>query len=192
MHVDLKEPVKELRRLYRGEKSARQARRLRIIILAAEQHTAEDISRQVDLSPRQVQSWVRRYNREGLTGLDDRGGRGPKALLTSEEADRLRARLDAGPDPEDGVCTLRGKDVQRILAEEFGKLRKLGAVYKLLHHLGYASLVPRPEHRRTDPAAQEAFKKSSLSSYGKFSKPIRIARSKYSFRTKRGLANKGP
>jgi transposase len=164
MHVELKEPVEELQRLYRRERLAQRARRLRIIVLAAEQHTAEDIGRQVDLSPRQVQSWVRRYNREGLDGLADRRGRGPKPLLSAEEVHRLRDRLDAGPNPEDGVCTLRGKDVQRILANEFGKLRKLGAVYKLLHQLGYESLAPRPQHRQADPAAQAAFKKSSLNS----------------------------
>jgi transposase len=164
MHVDLKESLDELRRYYRREKSAKQARRLKAIILAAQQHTAEDIGRQVDLSPRQVQSWVRRYNCEGVAGLGDRRGRGPQPLLGAEEADRLRARLDAGPTPQDGVCTLRGKDVQRILAQEFGKLRKLGAVYKLLHKLGYASLAPRPQHCRADPAAQAAFKKSFLSS----------------------------
>jgi len=162
MHVKLKEPVEELRLLCRREKSARQARRLRIIILAAQHQTAEAIGKQVDLSPRQIQNWVRRYNREGLTGLEDREGRGPKPALTAEEADHLRARLDAGPGPEDGVCTLRGKDVQRILEEEFGKIRKLGAVYKLLHSLGYSSLAPRPRHHRADPQAQEAFKKSFL------------------------------
>ena len=129
MHVDLKEPGDELRRLYRREKSAKQACRLRIVILGAQQHTAEERSRQVDLSPRQVQSWVQRYNREGVTGLEDREGRGPKPPLSAEEADRLRARLDAGPNSNDGVCTLRRKDMQRILAEEFGKLRKLGAVH---------------------------------------------------------------
>jgi putative transposase len=164
MHVDLKEPVDELRRLCRREKSAKRACRLRIVILAAQQRTAEEISRQVDLSPRQVQSWVRRYNREGVAGLADREGRGPKPPLSAEEADRLRARLDAEPHPQDGVCTLRGKDVQRILAEEFGKLRELGAVYNLLHNLGYESLAPRPQHRHADPKAQEAFKKSSRSS----------------------------
>jgi putative transposase len=163
MHLDLKEPVEELRRLYRREKSATLARRLRIIILAAQHETAETISQQVDLSPRQVQNWVRRYNRQGLAGLKDREGRGPKPPLTAQEADRLRTRLDAGPGPEDGVCTLRGKDVQRILKEEFGKIRKLGAVYKLLHSLGYSSLAPRPRHHRADPEAQEAFKKSFLS-----------------------------
>ena len=162
MRVDLKEPVDELRRVYRRETSAKQSRRLQIVILAAQQQTAEAIGHQVGLSPRQVQYWVRRYNREGVTGLADRDGRGPKPLLTAEEADRLRVRLDAGPKPQDGVCTLRGKDVQRILAEEFGKRRKLGAVYQLLHTLGYVSLAPRPQHRHADPAAQEAFKKSFL------------------------------
>jgi transposase len=164
MHVDLRESLDELRRLARREKSARQLRRLRIIILAAQGSTAEDISQQVDLGTRQVQSWVQRYNREGLAGLADRSGRGPKPLLSAAEAERLRARLDAGPRAEDGVCTLRGKDVQRILASEFGKLRKMGAVYHLLHELGYESLAPRPQHRHADPHAQDAFKKSSLSS----------------------------
>jgi transposase len=163
MHLDLKDPVEDLRRLCRREKSAPLARRLRIIILAAQHETAEAIGHQVDLSPRQVQNWVRRYNRDGVAGLKDREGRGPKPSLTAEEADRLRSRLDAGPAPEDGVCTLRGKDVQRILEEEFGKIRKIGAVYKLLHSLGYSSLVPRPRHHRADPKTQEAFKKSSLS-----------------------------
>ena len=163
MELDLKEPMEELRRLYRREKSGPVARRLRIIILAAQHQTAEAISEQVDLSPRQVQNWVRRYNAAGLSGLQDRKGRGPKPPLTAEEVDRLRSRLDAGPGPEDGVCTLRGKDVQRILEQEFGKVCKLGAVYKLLHNLGYSSLVPRPRHQRADLEAQEAFKKSSLS-----------------------------
>jgi len=36
MHVDLRESLDELRRLARREKSAKQLRRLRIIILAAQ------------------------------------------------------------------------------------------------------------------------------------------------------------
>jgi transposase len=54
---------------------------------------------------------------------------------------------------------LRGLDVQRILKAEFNKVRSLSAVYELLHSLGYNDLMPRPQHRDADPAAQEAFKK---------------------------------
>jgi transposase len=79
--------------------------------------------------------------------------------LTLQQQDQLKTRLNAGPLEQDGVCALRGVDVQRILAEEFGKVRCLSAVYDLLHAIGYNDLTPRPRHRDADPAAQEAFKK---------------------------------
>lgn len=39
----------------------------------------------------------------------------------------MKQRLDAGPREEDGVCTLRGEDVRRILLKEFGFGRSLAA-----------------------------------------------------------------
>jgi transposase len=105
---------------------------------------------------------VRWYNDGGIASLRDEGGRGRRRPLDDEAQQHLRARLDAGPtDADGGVCTLRGLDVQRILREEFGKVRCLSAVYNLLHAIGYNDLMPRPQHREADPAAQEAFKKSA-------------------------------
>ena len=65
--------------------------------------------------------------------------------------------MEEGARPEDGVCSLRGVDVQRILAQEFGVLRSLAAVYFLLHRLGYSYLRPRPRHRKFDAQAQAEF-----------------------------------
>ena len=70
----------------------------------------------------------------------------------------MKQRLDAPPRPEDGVCTLRGLDVRRILEQEFGVLMSLQAVYDLLHRLGYSSLMPRPQHEDANPEVQEFFK----------------------------------
>ena len=70
---------------------------------------------------------------------------------------QFRERLETGLFPEDQVATLRGKDLQRILATEFGVLRCLASVYHLLHRLGYSYLRPRPRHRRADAAAQAEF-----------------------------------
>jgi transposase len=70
----------------------------------------------------------------------------------------LKQRLDAPPRPDDGVCTLRGADVRRILEQEFGVQMSLQAVYDLLGRLGYSSLVPRPCHEDANPEVQEAFK----------------------------------
>ena len=151
----------ELKRLARAESDAKLSRRIQMVILALEGYTAPAIARSLSSSRRVCQLWVQRYNEQGLEGLRDKPGRGRPPLLSSAERERFKQRIDAGPTPEDGVCTLRGKDLQRILKEEFGKVRSLDTVYLLLHQLGYSSLVPRPQHRRADPAAQEVFKKSS-------------------------------
>jgi transposase len=150
-------PLAELERLERCETNAQRAKRLRIVILAIRGFTAPAIAMCVGLSRRICQRWVRRYNGEGLTGLDDLRGQQPRPVLTVEQEAQMRQRLEAGPLPEDRVCSLRGVDVQRILAQEFGVLRSLPAVYYLLHQLGYSYLRPRPCHRRANPEAQAAF-----------------------------------
>ena len=112
------------------------------------------------VSRRAVQAWVRRSNRSGVDGLRHRAGQGRRGKLSPVERQRLVARMESGPRPEDQVCTLRGRDFQRILRDEFGKLYHLNGVYALLHRLGYSCLMPRPRHRKADARAQEAFKKT--------------------------------
>ena len=70
----------------------------------------------------------------------------------------MQARLDAGTKAKDGVCTLRGSDVVRIVQREFGVTYSLNGAYVLLHRLGYACLKPRPRHEHQDRKAQEHFK----------------------------------
>jgi transposase len=160
--MDVREhlPLEELVRLERVEKDAARSKRLRIVILAIGGYTAPAIAMSVGLSRRICQRWIARYNAEGLEGLDDRRGREPRPTLTPTQEEQVRERLDAGPCPADRVCSLRGLDVQRILASEFGVLRSLPAVYYLLHRLGYSCLRPRPRHRRSDPQAQQEFKRT--------------------------------
>ena len=190
MHVESHDEAAGLRQLARTEKNAKLAQRLRLVALAMDGHASLEIGRWVDLSQRQVQHWVRRYNQGGVDGLEDQPGRGPNPMLADDEVEQLKARIDAGPSPTDGVCTLRGKEVQRILEEEFGKVRKIGAVYKLLHKLGYSSLAPRPQHRNADPAAQEAFKKTCLTMSSAFVANTPTSECNSSFKTKFALASK--
>lgn len=152
-------PLDELRRLERAEKNAQRAKRLRIIILAIEGWTAPAAAMAVGLSRRVCQRWLSRYNAEGVKGLDDQRGAEPRLPLTAEQQEQFRARLEAGPTAADEVCSLRGKDVQRILAEEYSVLRSLAGVYHFLHRLGYSYLRPRPRHRKADPEKQAAFLK---------------------------------
>lgn len=190
MEVANHDSEQQLQQLFDRERRADRAKRLRTVLLAKQGFTAPEIATCTGFSRRMVQKWVERYNAEGLTGLETKRGRGRKPPLTPEQEQQLRQRLDAGPLPEDGVCTLRGKDVQQILKREFGQWRSLNAVYGLLHRLGYSSLVPRPRHPEADPAAQDEFKKNSGTDSPTFKHNIPTAGSKSSTKTKRGSGSK--
>jgi len=158
MYVRDQQPLAVLQGLERKERDAVRSKRLRIIILAMQGWTAPSIAMSVGLSRRDCQEWVRRFNEAGLAGLEDCYGGGRGAPLTPEQQQQFCKRIDDGPTAEDEVCSLRGSDLQAILADEFGVLRSLSTIYKLLHRLGYSCLQPRPRHRKTNPEAQAAFK----------------------------------
>ena len=145
MHVEEHHGWDELRRLARSQHDARMRIRVQAIVLAKQGRTAVEIAETLGVSRRPVQEWVRRYNQSGVEGLRHRPGQGRRAKLSSEERDRLVARLESGPRKEDQVCALRGRDLQRILKDEFGKLYHLNGVYALLHRLGAAKILGRAE-----------------------------------------------
>jgi transposase len=151
--------AEELQALFRQEREARRAKRLWIVWQARLGRTAPKIAKGIGVSRRAVQEWVRRYNGEGLAGLETRSGQGREPILSEDERQRVAQRVEAGPQDGD-VCSLRGVDFQKFIETQFGKLMSLTSVYRLLHELGYEWLVPRPKPRKNDPEAMAAFKKS--------------------------------
>jgi transposase len=150
--------LESLQGMARAIPQKRAWRRVQAVILAKQEWTARDIARALGCSLRAVKNWVAQYNRGGLAALDERPRAGRPPRLAPEHCPRLRQRLDAPPRPEDGVCALRGLDLQRILEQEFGVRVSLQAVYDLAHRLGYSSLMPRAQHEDADPEVQEFFK----------------------------------
>jgi transposase len=59
------------------------------------------------------------------------------------------------------VVRWRCTDLRARIAESFGVTVHERTVGKLLHKLGFRHLSARPQHPASDPAAQEAFKKTS-------------------------------
>jgi transposase len=160
MHIEPREAqdLERLESLARRERSARLRDRYRAVRLALSGQTAVQIAAHLDRSRRWVQQWIYRYRDQGLDGLFDkpRSGQPPKLVRQQEQA--FRARLQAGPKVEDGVCSLRGRDIQRILSQEFGACYSLPSVYDLLDRLGYSCLRPRPRHPKNDPVVMQAWR----------------------------------
>jgi transposase len=191
MHVADHLSLERLQSLADQEAGKARFLRLRAVILALGGRSAPEIAAALGAGRRTVQEWVARYNAEGVDGLSDRPGRGRPCRLTAAQLERLRSRIDAGPRPEDGACTLRGPEIRALLAREFGVAYSLPAVYCLLHRLGYEPLDPRPRHIQTDPAAQEEFKKKSATGSMKSPAPTPASGSRSGSRTRRGSARRG-
>jgi transposase len=148
-----------LREHVSAERGALQRDRYRAVFLAAQDALeGDEIARRVGRSPRFVDEWVGRYRRGGLAGLAPRRPPGQRPKLGPEQEAKLKERLAAGPTDADGVCTLRGRDVVRILEAEFGVRHTIGSIYSVLRRIGYSCLTPRPRHEENDPGAVAAFK----------------------------------
>src|ERR1043165_766333 len=150
--------LERLRELIRKERDAEQRDRLRAAALAIQKRGTAEIQSMLDRSRAFVQRWVYAYRDRGVEGVARVPHPGKPARFPAHREAELRARLDTGPRPEDKVCTLRGRDVRRILECEFGVKYSLQGAYDLLHRMGYSCLAPRPRHEKRDPAAQERFK----------------------------------
>ena len=82
--------------------------------------------------------------------------------LTPEQMATLAGWVDAGPDAEkDGVVRWRRRDLQQRIAAEFGVELHERTVGKQLAALGFRRLSVRPQHPKSNPEAQNAFKKTS-------------------------------
>ena len=191
LRVDESLTAAELAKLAKRERDARVKGRIVAVRYLRLGHTVPEASDALGMSERQLRNWVHRYNAEGVAGLCDRPRPGQPPHLAFDQVERFKQRIRAGARPEDGVCVLRGADVQRILQEEFKAEYSLPGVYFLLHRLGFSSLVPRPRHQHADEQAQAAFKKTSRSVSRRSKRSIPTRGSRFGCKTKRVSASKG-
>ena len=139
-----------------------------------------------------LRDWVHRYNSGGLAGLANRKGKGRPPKLTAEQKLAFKQIVETGPElAVDKVVRWRCADLKRVLEERFEVAVHERTVGKLLDLLGYRRLSVRPQHPKSDPEAQEAFKKTSrISSPPSSPKRPNPGRSKSGSRTRPASASK--
>ena len=150
--------VARLEALIASERGAKQRDRYRMALLALRGWDAVGIAAALSSNRRTVQAWVYRYRDGGIGALRPLKPPGHKPRLPPERGGEFIARITAGPRAGDGVCTLRARDAQRILLDEFGVKYELQSVYDLMHRLGLSCLKPRPRHEHSDPEAMKEFR----------------------------------
>src|SRR2546425_9565766 len=80
--------------------------RYQAVVLAKQGHSAPEIAHTLGCCRRAVQTWIAKYNQGGLQALHERPHTGRPPRLAGPDVLRFQTRLEAGPKPEDGTCTL--------------------------------------------------------------------------------------
>jgi transposase len=141
-----------------------QARRLLAIAMILEGASRQDAARQAGMDRQTLRDWVHRYNASGVEGLVARKAPGASPKLTSAQMKELRELVITGPDPKvHKVIRWRCLDLRDEVLRRFSVSVPERTIGKWLAKLNLTRLQPRPQHPKTDPAAQEAFKKTSAS-----------------------------
>jgi transposase len=153
--------VTELEQRYRsaGDPVARSQWQI-LWLLASGMATAE-VARVTGYSVRWIQELARRY-REGPDVSGDRRHVNPGAapLLSGAQQEQLRTAL-AGPAPDGGVWSCRS--VAAWMSQTLGRPVSPQRGWEWMRHCGFTPQRPRPRENRTDPVAQDAYKKGGLS-----------------------------
>ena len=182
----------ELRAAAGKSRDAKAARRMLALALVLDGIDRTRAAETCGMDRQTLRDWVHRYNAEGLAGLSDRwkGVRVPH--LSPAQMAELAGWVEAGPDPEkDGVVRWRRQDLRARIAAAFGIEVHERTVGKYLTNLGYRRLSVRPQHPKSNPDAQVAFKKTSPGRQRRRSpRPHRANPSRSGSRMKRGLVSK--
>jgi transposase len=139
-----------------------QVRRLLALALVLEGVSRSEAAAQNGMDRQTLRDWVLRYNELGVGGLVSRHGGGRKPVLSEVQMAELLALVVKGPDPErDGVVRWRCVDLRDEVERRFDVRVRETTIGGWLRQMKLTRLQPRPFHPKKDPAAQEAFKKTS-------------------------------
>jgi transposase len=152
----------DLRRLAAASQDAKAARRMLAIALVLDGKDRKTAAESCGMDRQTLRDWVHRYNATGIDGLLNCRPPGRRRLLSSDQKKLLAEMVNTGPNLEtDGVVRWRLVDLKRKIKERFNIVMHERTVGKQLAGLGFRRLSIRPQHPKTDPEAQDAFKKTS-------------------------------
>ena len=156
------ESAEELRRMARQCRNVAQARRLLAIALVMDGQSRTDAATAAGMDRQSLRDWVHRFNAQGPAGLVDKPRSGRPPRLSEDQLADLDAVVEAGPDLEiDGIVRWRCVDLQRVIAEKYKVDLCERSVGRILNDRGFRHVSVRPQHPKSDPAAQDLFKRAS-------------------------------
>lgn len=136
--------------------------RVRFLVLSHLQDgvTITEISKMFKCSRSTIHTWLRRLELEGITGLQEKKGRGSHPKLPLDQHEIFKQSVLELQNNRSGG-RIRGMDVLHLMQEKFGITCDLSTVYRTLERVDLVWISGRSMHPKADPQDQEGFKKTS-------------------------------
>lgn len=157
--------VNEIYKKTRTERRARIRSRMLGIAAILEGRKRSDAAKITGVTINVMRIWVCRFNEQGFDGLVDKKYPGCPPKWTKDHEAFLKDKISAGAVFErDKRITYRLKDFQTALLEKFGITFGISTIWYKLKELRFSWISPRQQHPKSDPVAQEEFKKKQKKS----------------------------
>ena len=115
-------------------------------------------ARNLHISRRIVNDWVKRFYEHGLDGLKEKPRSGRPCNLNEKQLSQLSQYIhDNSIKPKGG--RLKAQVLVTYITQEFKVDYSIDNIYRLLHQLGFSWITSRSRHPKQSDEVQEAFKK---------------------------------
>lgn len=111
-------------------------------------------------SYKQITNWVHRFEKEGIAGLRDKGGRGRKSKLDPDQLARIKGLLlkESPSDHGFNTATWTGPLLIEWISNQYGLDYKKAQIYNIIRSLGFSHQKGKGIFPEADEQKQEAFK----------------------------------
>lgn len=135
--------------------------KMRLLALAhfKDGQSRTQIAKFLKVSRTSVNTWVSRFLKEGLQGLQEKPRTGRPAFLSSKQQEQLAKYILQHSESQSGG-RLTGADIHAYIVKEFDKHYHPDSIYYLLKHLGFSWITSRSKHPKQSQNAQDDFKKT--------------------------------
>lgn len=153
--------VAALQEEIRRSDQSRYDHRLHSILLVAQGMSCKEAADYFGDSVRTVQTWIHRFEEEGLAGLADADRAGRPGRLTDRQLSEIERILRDSPRNAGMKVNLwDGKTLSAFIQKRFGVRLGVRQCQRLFRQLGFRLRKPRPMIAHADPDIQDAFKKN--------------------------------
>lgn len=157
--------------IQRSEES-RYDHRLHGVLLCCSGLSCYEVADLLGQSPRTVEYWVRRFERSGFAGLEEKSRPGRPGRLSPAARERIGKDLRASPRSLGYAQNLwDGKLLSHHIQKTLGIHLGVRQCQRFFRQLGFRRRKPRPVTAKADPDAQRAYKKT-----GRLGRPRRSGR----------------